>query len=132
MASTWVDSDTAVVTYDLVIGGPLGDLGAPHINGTIVINIMPDGSFIYVFVRDGYPWAEGYIYYPDGTVDTLFQDSAVTGDPNDLLAIEPAPGALASALQILNQAMGILPNLSTGSGTSGGASGGGIPKYLFY
>jgi RHS repeat-associated protein len=78
------------VQYNLVVSGPLEQTGtAPHINGSITFRPDSKGNYTYAFERDGFPWAEAYYHDGQGGVQTIFQDSAVNGDPFDLFAIEP-------------------------------------------
>ena len=94
--NTWAVSrdehGAIIVSYDLVISGPLDWTGAaPHING--IIRMAPDGqgNWNYSFTRDGFPWAEAYYHDGKGGVQTVFQDPAVRGNPHDLFGIEPNP-----------------------------------------
>jgi RHS repeat-associated protein len=112
----WIDDSTFIVDYDLVLGGWLGEWGAPHINGVMNFHINNDGSISYGVRRDGYPWAEGYVYSPDGSVEPLFQDPAVRGNPIDLLAIELDPGILAKVAGIAS--FGNPPLISSFAGIS--------------
>ncbi|MCB9121795.1 MAG: RHS repeat-associated core domain-containing protein [Caldilineaceae bacterium] len=88
---TPITDGTILVRYDLVISGPLEWFEtAPHINGSIAFQRDCWGDFVYfVFVRDGFPWAEAYYHDGKGNVSTIFQDPAVRGNPYDLFAIEP-------------------------------------------
>jgi hypothetical protein len=93
------DPGYLTIEYDLMVSGPLGILGAPHLNGIINITINEDGSIDYSFFRDGFPWAEAYYYDDLGGVQTIFQDPAVRGNPYDLYAIEPNQGTGSKRLQ---------------------------------
>ena len=91
---------TIIVNYDLVLSGPLGWSGAgPHINGTMVFHPNADGGYNYSFSRDGFPWAEAYLHDGNGGVQTIFQDSAVTGNPHDLFGMEPNIGVVQQAIK---------------------------------
>lgn len=85
------------IQYDLVVSGPLDKKDiAPHINGTVSFLPRKDGRIGYSFARDGFPWAEAYLYRPGTTADrktggtwqTIFQDPAIRGNPYDLFGIE--------------------------------------------
>jgi hypothetical protein len=91
-----IEGNVVTVSYDLVISGPLEWTQlAPHINGTVQFIINEDGSISYAFDRDGFPWAEAYLYSGDET-EIIFQDPAVRGNPHDLFGIEPNLGFPAS------------------------------------
>ena len=45
----------------------------PSINAEITIDPDGKGGYKASGLRDGYPWAEGYYYREDGTIDVLFK-----------------------------------------------------------
>lgn len=77
------------VDYNLILSGPLEwSKTAPHINGVVQFTLNEDGSISFAFERDGFPWAEAYLYEGDKT-QLIFQDPATRGNPHDLFGIEP-------------------------------------------
>jgi hypothetical protein len=110
-----IDGNLITVTYDLVISGPLELTGtAPHINGEVQFTINEDGSIGYTFNRDGFPWAEAYLYEGNQTA-IIFQDAAVRGNPHDLFGIEPNIKPPASAIRWIQNRLYGEPQVSSSS-----------------
>jgi hypothetical protein len=84
------DNGDISVTYDLVLAGDPLEHAAPHINGTVTFRPRKDGTGYDAFGPiDGFPWAEAYYWDSDGKVHTIFQQSAIDSDPENLNNLEP-------------------------------------------
>jgi len=116
-----IDGNLITVSYDLVISGPLewGPGIAPHINGVVQFTVNEDGTISFAFERDGFPWAEAYLYEGNQT-EIIFRDPAVRGDPHDLFGIEPNIKFPASTVKWAQSLLRGEPQVSRWDGTWNG------------